>query len=89
MGQAATSTGGTEISWRCHRCGREIYGGTWINGAGPYCPSCCLPYRKAVACPVCGGSGLPGVPVTHRYLHPTAPLCPACGGSGVVWIPDL
>lgn len=36
-------------------------------------------------CPVCCGSGSPGITPAARYLHPTAPLCWPCSGTGVVW----
>jgi len=53
----------TNVSFHCVVCGREMPGGTWVNGYGPFC-SCCVPKHGCPytdSCPlVTRGEILPG-----------------------------
>ena len=55
--------------FRCVVCGLNMWGGTYVNGAGPYCPRCTPPnVSLGWQCPNCS-----------RVYAPSVTCCPTCG----------
>jgi len=65
----------------CIRCGVEGYGGTWVNGFGPYCPHCLPPSIQTTGQFVSASDYC-----LHRLTCPFSSDCPKPSG-GVAVLP--